>query len=339
MRDIFSTRDNFCLYAHIKSHFLYGDFEKCGMPAISILMPVYAHPYFFRFALESAINQDYGYEYEIIVVDNHGLTDGINDYQKVIIEYNAPNVFYYRNEKNIGVTANLNRCIELARAPFITFCHDDDMLLPDALSRLMKLQNKFKKAILSSFNTIDKDGNYISMYSKPKLGILTLKDAYRYKLCDQFVQSGSTGLGCLFARESMIEIGGYDEEFYPSGDYALCSCYIYRFGAVFSNNSTINYRIAENGSMSGYIYFADIDKHIRECIKKKLPYPGWILNIIIRANYNISKIVFAVDWGNKPKSLLASIRFSDRFIMKIVRCILNFKKYKMTLSLNPLFKK
>ena len=49
---------------------------------------------------------------------------------------------YYKNEKILGMLGNWNRGIELARAPFVTYCHDDDMLLPSALSRLMELQKK-----------------------------------------------------------------------------------------------------------------------------------------------------------------------------------------------------
>jgi glycosyltransferase involved in cell wall biosynthesis len=329
MRDIFDIKNNFDKYKAIKSHLLYGDFGKANNPSISILMPVYAHPRFFKEALESAINQDYNGEYEIVVVDNHGITDDITVYQHIIMECNASNVFYYRNEKNIEVTGNLNRCIELARSQFVTFLHDDDILLRDALSCLMNLQNKFKKAVLSSYNTIDKNGNFISKYKYPRkaLGILNLKESYQYKLIDQFVQSGGTGSGCLFNRSFLIKLGGYDEEFYPSGDYALCSCYIYRFGAVFNNKPTINYRIAENGSFSGYIYFVEIDKHIRECIKNKLPYPRCFLDKIITANYNVSKVFFAIDWGSKPKSLLASLQTRDRVIMKITRIILNLKRY------------
>lgn len=105
-------------------------------------MPVFNHPDYFRKSLSSAINQDYTDDYEIIVVDNNDQTDGPTSNQVIVEEFRNPKVLYYKNEKNIGMFGNWNRGIELARASFVTYCHDDDMLLPSALSRLMELQKK-----------------------------------------------------------------------------------------------------------------------------------------------------------------------------------------------------
>jgi glycosyltransferase involved in cell wall biosynthesis len=332
MRDILNTKDNFILFTYIKSHLLYGDYNKCKNPTISVLMPVYQHPNYFKISLESVLQEDYQYEYEIVVVDNNDLAEDVNLNQKIVMESRAKNIFYYRNEKNIGMYGNWNRCIELARAPFVTYCHDDDVLLPNALSRLMDLQKKTKdKAIFSAFNKIDKDGNIISNYiwKKRKLFFLKSRDCYNYTLFNQFNSSAGFGVGCLFNRSNLIEIGGYDAEFYPSADYALQAHYTYRFGSVYNNIPTFNYRIAENTSLSVYNQFVEKDKHFRECMSKKLHYPKFILNRIIAARYNTSKIYFAVMWGKEDKSLYSSIRFSDKLILKIINILLAFKKYKI----------
>ena len=156
MRDILEIKDNFSIYKGIKSSLLWGNPSYCKKPKVSIIMPVFNHPDYFRKSLSSAINQDYTDDYEIIVVDNNDQTDGPTSNQVIVEEFRNPKVLYYKNEKNIGMFGNWNRGIELARAPFVTYCHDDDMLLPSALSRLMELQKKTgDKAIFSAYNKMD----------------------------------------------------------------------------------------------------------------------------------------------------------------------------------------
>jgi cellulose synthase/poly-beta-1,6-N-acetylglucosamine synthase-like glycosyltransferase len=89
MKNVFETRNNYIQYAHIKSHLLYGDYSKCKYPTVSILMPIYNHPNYFKEALLSVINQNYQSEYEIVVVDNNDLSDEINLNQQIVTELNA----------------------------------------------------------------------------------------------------------------------------------------------------------------------------------------------------------------------------------------------------------
>jgi glycosyltransferase involved in cell wall biosynthesis len=296
-------------------------------------MPVYCHPDYFHDALQSAINQDFQFEYEIIIVDNNDYNDNKeNKYQQIVNDFAASNVFYYRNEKNIGMVGNWNRCIELARAPYVTYCHDDDILLPTALNRLIFLQKMTKdKAIFSDSNIIDKNGNYISVvFQKKWKGRLKLKDFCRLTLFDSFMRSFGSGVGSLYNRQCLIEIGGYDEDFYLAPDYVLNTLYIHQYGAVRNSIPVSNCRNSgENGTYSVYFLLADVVRHFRYCMCSKLPYPKWFLNRMITAIYNITKVSFEVSCGHKDKSLYSTIRYSDKFITKLTYMLLSLKRYKL----------
>jgi glycosyltransferase involved in cell wall biosynthesis len=332
MKDIFCTRDNISLYAHIKSRLLYGDIDKCKNPTVSILMPVYCHPNYFYQALQSAINQDYSSEYEIVVVDNNDLDNEANKYRQIVCDFAAPNVFYYRNEKNMGMFGNWNRCIELARAPYVTFCHDDDMLLPTALNRLMFLQKTTKNmAIFSDRNIIDRDGNYICILPQNKWkGLLKLKEYCELTLFDLFVRCFSTGVGSLYAKRFLIEMGGYDDEFYPCSDYVLDIIYTYRYGAVRSSIPVCNGRESgENTGNSVYFLLADMCRQFRYYVRNRLPHPKWMLDIINTAIYNVSKGEISVSYEHKDKSAYPKVRFRDKFITKLLYVLLSLKRYKL----------
>lgn len=335
MRDILEIKDNFSLYKGIKSNLLWGNLNYCKSPKVSIIMPVFNHPDYFRKSLSSAINQDYTGDYEIIVIDNNDQTDGPTSNQLIVEEFKSPKVLYYKNEKNIGMLGNWNRGIELARAPFVTYCHDDDMLLPSALSRLMELQKKTgDKAIFSAFNKMDDRETIFSSseyFSKRKWGILVSCDCYPYTLFNQFIGSAGFGVGCLFSKKYLLEIGGYDPEFYPASDYAMQAHYTFRYGSVYNCIPTFNYRVAENESLTVYDKFAEVDRHFRNCMKKHIGLPNFVLNRIVKANYNISKIKFAILWGKKDVSLANKMRFDDKLIIIIVNRLLEFGHYKLEL--------
>jgi glycosyltransferase involved in cell wall biosynthesis len=84
-------------------------------------------------ALESALRQTYG-PLDLLVVDN-GSTDGTLD---VVRSYDDPRVRISVNERNIGIIANHNQCVRLARGPLIKFLHSDDALEPQCVERMVE---------------------------------------------------------------------------------------------------------------------------------------------------------------------------------------------------------
>lgn len=331
MRDIFEFKNNFSAYRDVVSVLKIGNKDLIPNPKVSIVMPVCSHPDYFELALKTAINQDYNGEYEIVIVDNDDSL-GITKNQVVVEKNYTTNLLYYKNATNIGMFGNWNRCIELARAPYIVFLHDDDLLLTNALSTLMYIQKSTgDKAIFTAFHTINAEGEFINKASavSSKFGIFKCKSVFRYSLFDQFLHSAGFGCGCLFCKQKMLEIGGYDPEFYPSADYALQACYTYKYGSVYCTIPTFKYREAENESLKVYQQFAEVDRHFRSCMKKHLVMPKFVLDRIIKANYNISKIRFLIRWGKQDPSLVKKIKWSDKVVMRIANMIANMKHYEI----------
>jgi glycosyltransferase involved in cell wall biosynthesis len=162
MKDLFEYRDNFKKNEEIESVLRQaGDMTR--LPEITIVMPVYNHPDYFEIALDSALQQDTTVEYEIIVVDNNDNKQIVQTrYEEIIKKKKSSRILYYRNDKNLGMHGNWNRCIQLCRSNLLVFLHDDDVLCSNALSYLLEMKREFpEKTIFSTFNTIDCDGNYI----------------------------------------------------------------------------------------------------------------------------------------------------------------------------------
>jgi glycosyltransferase involved in cell wall biosynthesis len=87
---------------------------------LTIAIPVFERKDFFLDALKSARNQTL--ECDIIVVDNCSS----HDYFETTCE--SMGVTYYKNERNIGVFPNWNKCFNYSETEYVLILSDDDIL-------------------------------------------------------------------------------------------------------------------------------------------------------------------------------------------------------------------
>lgn len=103
-------------------------------PLVSICIPTYNYGRFLPDALESALGQTLR-DIEILAVDNHS-DDGTIELLGEFARRDA-RVVVHRNAANLGMTANFNRCIELARGKYVKLLCADDLLSADCVEKLV----------------------------------------------------------------------------------------------------------------------------------------------------------------------------------------------------------
>jgi glycosyltransferase involved in cell wall biosynthesis len=96
-----------------------------GLPLVSICIPTYNRAEMVGDAIQSALAQTYP-AIEVLVVDNAS-TD---ETPEVVASLADPRLRFVRNEKNLGLFGNFNRCIALARGSLIHILHSDDTIPP-----------------------------------------------------------------------------------------------------------------------------------------------------------------------------------------------------------------
>ncbi|MFP4526914.1 MAG: glycosyltransferase family 2 protein [Candidatus Kapaibacterium sp.] len=94
-------------------------------PKITILMSVYNSEQFLRRAMESALAQTFR-DFEFLIV-NDGTTDSSID---IVREFDDKRIRIIKNERNLGLTASLNRGINESKGEFIARFDTDDMMTP-----------------------------------------------------------------------------------------------------------------------------------------------------------------------------------------------------------------
>lgn len=330
MSSIFEIKDNFAQYKDVVSELQYGNFDTVKNPTVSIIVPCYKHPRYLKKALLSAINQDYDKKYEIVVVDNDDSSE-FTENRKIVEELNSEKILYYHNKKNIGPIGNWNRGVELAKAPYITYCHDDDMLLPNCLSILMECQSRHgDKAVFGLRNYIDKDDKitFETKFHSKFFSLIKPRQEREYTLMHHFLLPMGFCVGSLYNRCKFIELGGFGTHFSPIDDAAFAGCYVKYFGAIQPLIPTHNYRIAENDTFNVYREIATAAKHIRESDMPIICWPNWLKKCIIKATFKVSNYKFIKNFEPDNTDVMKPSTM-DQIISRISEMIDRVSLYKI----------
>ena len=105
---------------------------------VSIIVPIYNCERFLKQCIDSIISQSYQ-DWELILID-----DGSEDKSALIADYYAIdnkkiNVIHTLNE---GLSLARNLGLEIAKGEYITFVDADDILMPNAISTLIKVAER-----------------------------------------------------------------------------------------------------------------------------------------------------------------------------------------------------
>lgn len=117
------------------------------MAKVTVCIPTYNYGRFVGAAIASVLTQSLQ-DVEILVSDNAS-TDNTRE---VVAELAGKDrrIRYFCNERNLGMVANWNRCLELAGGDYIKFLCADDLLEPGALALLGGLLDRHPGVVLAS---------------------------------------------------------------------------------------------------------------------------------------------------------------------------------------------
>ena len=105
------------------------------MPSIDIMMPYYGDVAMMQAAVRSVLAQD-DPDWHLTVVDD-GEAAGVPEWFAALGD---GRVSYQRNPVNLGVTGNFRKCVELAKRDRMVMMGSDDLMLPDYVSTVRRLE-------------------------------------------------------------------------------------------------------------------------------------------------------------------------------------------------------
>lgn len=326
MVNYFEYIDNFSKFKHVKSKLISGNTLRMST-LFTIAIPTYNRPHLLEKSINSAINQIGVNDFEVIVVDNG---NDSSETKAVIDKYKNDNLYYYKNENNIGMFGNWNRCIELANGKYVTILNDDDWLSAEYLKTCLMHLGPTIDGLY--FNTnYEYFGEFNSKHKRNKLDqikkMLKIISSRKKKLnlFDFFLGNKSAGtLGVLMRTEYLKNLGGYNPEYYPSSDYVLHANYCHNYNVYFINKKMNYYRIEENESakQETLMGWEHVDNDIRNYfinVMGKRKRFLILLNKLIQEN--------RIEWLEKTWNYRTTSERKNNFSRKILNKVVTLKNF------------
>jgi glycosyltransferase EpsE len=180
-------------------------------PVASVVMGVYNCALTLADSIRSILDQEFG-DFEFIICDD-GSTDATPDVLRAFAAKD-PRIVLLRNERNMGLSCTLNRCIEASRGGYIARMDGDDIARSDRLRRQV--------AFLESRPDIDICGSSIALFDGS--GVWGRIDYPEYPGASDFLLRSPFAHPTVVFRASAVKAaGGYacDPAVGRSEDYEL----------------------------------------------------------------------------------------------------------------------
>lgn len=139
--------------------------QKRVKPKVSIILPCYNGEKYLQECLKSIYNQSFQ-NFELLFIN-----DGSNDKSKEIVNnFKDSRLVYMENQKNIGITASLNKAITKAKGKYIARIDTDDIMAEERLKLQVSFLDKHYNygLIGSSYELIDQYGMVLNRIDLPK---------------------------------------------------------------------------------------------------------------------------------------------------------------------------
>lgn len=226
---------------------------------ISVCIPTYNNEDVIEKTLQSIINQTYK-KIEIIIVDDCSKDNTVD----VINGIKDDRIVLHRNNQNLGMSGNWNRCVSLAKGKFIKLICADDILEVDCLEKEIDAFSHDSNIVMSIsdsklINEDDKSAGVFPRY--PKKGVIEGRKIARKSL----IISNFFGMPCavMFKKEAFEKVGGFDAHFYYILDFDLW-IRIAGTGKVNVLREQLNHFRVRRDSNTGKVFTTDKQRYYEE---------------------------------------------------------------------------
>lgn len=186
-------------------------------PQVSICIPTYNYRRYLSHALDSALAQTFA-DIEIVVVDNCS-DDGTPELMEQYCRRDNRIVFR-RNATNIGMTANFNMAMEVARGKYIKFLCADDVLRPECVSSMVAVMESRPDVRLAASRRVlvgPEHGGLPPLHITPRYRIVPGENAIRR--CFYHGNFIGEPTAVMFRKEDVRF--GFDAQYYQALDMEL----------------------------------------------------------------------------------------------------------------------
>ena len=225
-------------------------------PILSVILPVYNAEQYLEEAIESILNQSYS-NFELLVADDASVDKSLS----IIKKYSRldSRLILFRNRKNLGKIAIVNRLSKLARGKYLTIHDADDYSAQSRFEKQIKFLEENSQFVMcgTSFITINERGEEFACN----------KTCSDYSIIKEKIRSQSQfhGPTMVFKSDAPDKIGGLFRIMKMGEDVDFSMRLVENFPAVNLPECLYYYRINSNSLTKSSIHDLQekiIDRHL-----------------------------------------------------------------------------
>ena len=280
------------------------------VPRVSVCISAYNRSYYLRRAIESVLAQTYT-DFELIVSDDCS-PDATPD---VVAEYRDPRLRYHRSEQNVGMVANYNRCLLLARGEFIGILDDDDEYLPPMLETTVQALSAHPDAgfVYAVAEEIDSAGRPVGLRR-------SLETDVRLEPCEAFVHLLGTGRvpqpTTLIRSSAISRVGRYDPAIGAWCDADMWQRLARHYAVLYVNRVLSRYRVSDDSITGTGEISGQAATYLRQVLVRALAHPPegcrLPLHLTRRARREVARYELSIAYGLLARGDAAGCRRHTR---------------------------
>lgn len=263
-------------------------------PLVSVCIPAYNNAEYIEDTIKSILNQTYQ-NIELVIVDDQSKDQTVQVIEK--LQETDDRIKLYKNEKNLGMVGNWNRCLELATGEFVKLICADDMIDENAIEKEAEALQQYKTVNLVESDTrlVDIDGKKTGVFKRYyKSGVVDGKKVAKVSLMlNNFF---GAPVNNMIRRSVLEQTGGFDTGFTYILDFdmwvRIACC-----GDVYIIHELLNSFRVRNDSNTGNLIGSNravyveehrklVNKHARAGKLKISRFECW-LSVVIRKLRNV----------------------------------------------------
>jgi glycosyltransferase involved in cell wall biosynthesis len=213
-------------------------------PTVSVLMSVRNGMPYVRETIDSIVAQSFA-DWEFVINDNAS-DDGTAEYIERRAREDSRIIFLPRTQ-NLGCAGGFNRALAASRGEWVAIIDADDRALPHRLERQLAFVAAYPGIKVASClaHYIDSDGRRVGKTAHD----LTSPEAFgRYMATNEAI--GILNPGAFIDRATLVDVGGYRQEFFPSEDIDLWARISERGMILVQPERLMEYRVHAGSSVT-----------------------------------------------------------------------------------------
>lgn len=224
---------------------------------VSICIPAYNSEALIHETIDSLLNQTYK-NIEVVIVDDNSTDNTL----KKIKEYESKDdrVKVFRNENNLGMSGNWNKCLSYCSGKYIKLCCADDLLREDSIEKEVEILEKYDNVVMVCSDTrlLDVNGSFKGVFKRYKNnGIINGKKLVKKGFFSQDYFGAPQAV--TFRKSSLDIVGGFDTYYTYILDYDFFAS-VAMLGDVYNIHEMLNFFRVRNDSNTGQVMGGDKQK-------------------------------------------------------------------------------